>query len=159
MPRRPKPFLYRGWYCTNVGGVPQQKLCKEEEGYRQAELALARLLVQRADAQQEAKLNVPGPGIRADLPPVLVTQNGDPQLLTGPKAKTVVEVHDEFLDMKKVENDEATYVHYRDKLAPFYERFGTRPIRTLTLQDGLDYKKWLMTGKPSTSTPGRKSAT
>jgi integrase len=144
MPRRPKPFLYRGWYCTNAGGVPQQKLCREEEGLRQAELALARLLVQRADAQQEAKLAVPGPGVRAGGP-----QPSDAYApgLAGPQARMVADVFNEFLDMKKVENDELTYIHYRDKLTPFYERFGGRPIRSLTLQDGLAYKEWLRKDK------------
>ena len=141
MPRPPKPFLYRGWYCTNAGGIPQQKLCREEEGRRQAELALARLLVQRADAQQEAKLDVPGPGIR-------VNPDAYAPGLAGPSAKLIAEVFDEFLDVKRVENDELTYIHYRDKLTPFYDRFGTRPIRSLTLQDGLAYKEWLRKDKP-----------
>jgi hypothetical protein len=57
--------------------------------------------------------------------------------LADPTAKSVAEVFDEFLNVKRVEKDELTYVHYRDKITPFYQRFGTRPIRSLTLQDGL----------------------
>jgi integrase len=31
MPRKPKPYLRRGWYCTDSGGV-HRKLCPESEG-------------------------------------------------------------------------------------------------------------------------------
>ena len=31
MPRRPKPYLHRGWYVTNIGGV-RHKLCPEADG-------------------------------------------------------------------------------------------------------------------------------
>src|SRR5262249_44791905 len=42
---------------------------------------------------------------------------------------------------------EHTYSWYRDKLDPFFERFGDRLIASLTYQDGLSYKKWLMEEK------------
>src|SRR4051794_1027484 len=109
MPRKAKPFLYRGWYCTNAGGVPQQKLCKEEEGFKKAEIALARLIVQRADGVQEGGVKVAGPGIKADLPPVLPTRQPQANYapgLGGPQPKTVAEVYDEFMDIKKAETDE-----------------------------------------------------
>jgi integrase len=151
MPRRPKPFLYRGWYCTNAGGVPQQKLCKAEEGYKNAETALARLLVQRADAQQAGKLNVPGPGVRPNLPPVLPTQAAGEAYapgLAGPQSKTVAEVYNDFMDMKKAETTGGTYFWYRDTLDPFFERFATRPIASITYEEGLAYKRWLREEKP-----------
>jgi integrase len=151
MPRPSKPYVFRGWYCTNYGGVAKQKLCKVEEGLRAAELALARLKVQRADAEQEGKLGVPGTGVRADLPPVLPTQTQAEETfglgLGGPKAKLVGEVFDEFLNVKEVDTDELTYIWYRDKLTPFYLRFRERPLRSVTLQDGLDYKLRLMKEK------------
>ena len=123
---------------------------KVEEGFKAATLALARLKVQRADAQQEAKVTVPGPGIRADLPPVLPTQPAQNYApgLAGPQAVTVAQVFDEFMDMQKTENDEDTYSFSQDKLATFYERFATRPIRSLTYEEGLAYKRWLQNDKP-----------
>jgi integrase len=129
MPRRAKPFLYRGWYCTNVGGIPQRKLCREKDGRRQAEVALARLLVELADGTEKS----PGPGIRHQDPAA---------------GKTVADVFNEFLDVKKVENDPATYFFYRDTLTPLFERFASRLIRSLTHEDGLDYKNWLIHAKP-----------
>jgi hypothetical protein len=103
MPRPPKPYVFREWFCTNFGGVAKQKLCRVEEGYKAAELALARLVVQRADAEQEGTAGVPGRGVQADLPPVLPTCGAG---LGGPKARLVGEVFDEFLDVKKVETEE-----------------------------------------------------
>ena len=78
--------------------------------------------------------------IRAGVPPQPDSRlNADAYApgLAGPQARLVADVFNEFLDVKKVENDELTYIHYRDKITPFYQRFGTRPIRSLTLQDGL----------------------
>jgi integrase len=136
MARRSKPFLYRGWYCTNAGGVPQQKLCREEQGHKSAEVALARLLVQKADAKQEGKLAVPGPGVRA------IAEQYAPGL-AGPQPKTVAEVFNDFMTVKKAETDEATYSWYQDKLAAFYNRFATRPISSIDYEEGLTYKSWL----------------
>jgi integrase len=114
MSRRPKPFPHRGWYVTNAGGE-RTKLCRVEEGYRNAELALARLLVEQQDRRKN----------RAVLRPVY-------------------DLVDEFLDMKKVERAEATYEQYRYMLKPFRERYGMRMPHELTLQDGLAYKTWLL---------------
>jgi hypothetical protein len=137
MARRAKPFRYRGWYCTNAGGVAQQKLCREEEGYKNAEIALARLLVQRDDAKKEGNLTVPGPGIRAELPPVLPTQQFATGL-AGPQPKTVAEVYDDFMAVKKAETAEETYEWYQDKLDTFFERFATRPVASITYEEGSD---------------------
>src|SRR5262249_35483089 len=149
MPRQAKPFLYRGWFCTNAGGKPQQKLCREEEGRKQAELALARLLVRREDARQEGKLAVPGPGIQAS--PGSASQQGNGNYapgLAGPQPKTVAVVYDEFMEAKKSETDPATYTWYRDKLDPFFEEFATRALASITYKDGITYKAWLREEKP-----------
>jgi integrase len=131
MPSRPKPFVYRGWYCTNAGGVPQKKLCREEEGLKKAELALARLLVQRADGTAKARpraTHAPG--------------------LEGPRSPTVAETYDAFMDVKKTETRKGTYDWYRDKLDAFYERFGTRALNSITYEEGLAYKDWLRQDNP-----------
>jgi hypothetical protein len=51
MPRKPKPYAYRGYSCTSIGGVQHQKLCRVEEGLQQAEFASARLLEQLTSRQ------------------------------------------------------------------------------------------------------------
>lgn len=146
MPRPPKPFIFRDWYCTNYGGVPKQKLCKVAEGLKAANVALARLMVQRADGVQEGTLGVSGAG---KIAPQTRSRREESygEGLAGPSEKTVAQVFDEFLDFKESETDPTTYQHYRDKLTAFYERFGTRSIRSITLKDGLAYKKWLLEAK------------
>jgi hypothetical protein len=100
-------------------------LCRVEEGRKTAELVLARLIVQSADGQADPA----------------------PLALAGRPAVTVAQVYDDFLDAKKVECSEHTFAWYRDKLDPFFVRFGNRPIASLAYQDGLSYKKWLMDEK------------
>ncbi len=46
MPRRAKPYLHRGWYVTNVGGV-RHKLCPEADGPHAAEDAFLGLQTER----------------------------------------------------------------------------------------------------------------
>lgn len=147
MPRPPKPYVFRDWYVTNYGGVDKQKLCKVDEGLKAATIALARLMVQRTDAQQEGTLGVSGAG-KATAKPKRGRGESYGDGLAGPGEKTVAEVFDEFLDFKESETDPETYKHYCGKLAAFYERFGTRGIRSITLKDGLAYKKWLIETKP-----------
>ena len=53
MPRKPKPYVHRGWWVTNMGGQ-RQKLCREEEGQKAAEGFLLDLL-------QSAGRTVAGP--------------------------------------------------------------------------------------------------
>src|SRR4029077_15568561 len=103
-------------YCTNLGGVPKRKLCREEEGQKAAVLALARLTVKRADGE--------------DDPP--------PKSPAG--KRTVSDVLEEYLDMKEVELDPSSYESYRQNLADFHGRYGARTIRSLTLKDGLEFK-------------------
>jgi len=74
--------------------------------------------------------------------------------------KLAGEVHDEFLDVKKTENEPATYTHYVDKLKPFMEKFGDRPINSLTEQDGIAFKRWVLTEREwirGGKNPGQKS--
>jgi integrase len=138
MPRQPKPFPHQGWYKTNLGGQ-RRKLCRIEEGTRAADIALARLLVERADAAGESK--TPGPGIKTPEPDV------------GPLVHALL---DEYLDVVKVEKSPRTYKDYRDELAPFHERFGNQPVATLTYQDGIKYKKWLKEEKEWKRGKGQK---
>jgi integrase len=123
MPKAPKPYKYRGYFCTSVGGTQHQKLCPVEDGVEQAKYALARLIVQRADEPASEK---PRKGLAA----------------------TVAEAHDEYLDYIKAERSAKTYTHRIDMLRPFYKRFGHRKLRDLTLRDGLEYKTWLKERKP-----------
>jgi integrase len=136
MARKPKPYVKDGWYRTSVGGVKHRLLCPVEEGPREAELALARLLVAIDDAKtQGAVAPTPEPGV----PPPVVA----PEKLAGPPSKTVAQVYEEFMALKESENRGGTPAWYRDKLDPFFERFANRPLATLTLKDGLDYKTYL----------------
>jgi hypothetical protein len=145
MPRKPKPYVKDGWFCTSVGGVQHQKLCRVEDGLNKADLALARLKVMREDARREGVLlPTPGPGIAAyhGGSPVV-----PPRAVAGPAHATVAQVYDDFMDVKKAECSEHTYAWYRDKLDPFFERFAGRAISSLTYEDGLSYKNWLQREK------------
>jgi integrase len=135
MARKPKPYLHQGWYCTSVGGAQHQKLCKEEEGLRQAEIQLARLVVLREDAKQGSP-----PSVAAHA----ASQPSNPAV----PLVTVAQVFDAFLDFKMVEGRPSTYDWYRQRLTPFFAMFGARPVASLTEQDGLRYKKYLLEEKP-----------
>lgn len=125
MPRKPKPYVKRGYYCTSIGGVQHQKLCPVEDGLRQAEIALARLLVHQDDVKNGV---VPAP----KKGPVAV-----------PAAPTVAQALDDYMTFVQSESAGATYLFYREKLMPFRDRFADRPVNKLTYQDGLAYKNWL----------------
>ena len=134
MPRRPKPYKYRGWYVTDSGGVPHHKLCPVEKGMVEAEKELRRYLTRMDDEREKSP--TPGPGIRPS------TTNPD-----NAYGKKVHEAHDEFLDAKKADGEPLTYKHYVDKLLPFHERFGGRVVTSLTEADGVAYKAYLMNEK------------
>src|SRR4051812_15839469 len=120
MARKAKPYLKDGWYCTSIGGVQHQKLCRAEEGLNQAELALARLMVQRADARDSGTIApVPGPGVQLVIPP---------EKLGGPKSALTNDVLKDFLATAEVEVAPETFIGYKTALATFYERFAERPI-------------------------------
>jgi integrase len=132
MPRRPKPYKYRGWYVTDSGGIPHHKLCPVELGMVEAERELRRYLNRLDDERTHTP--TPGPGVR---PATLVAAD-------CPYGKKVHEAHDEFLDAKKTDGEALTYKHYVDKLLPFFDRFGGRAVVTLTESDGIAYKNYLM---------------
>src|SRR4051812_23468929 len=140
MPREAKPYLYRGYYVTDARGSPHHKLCPEVEGMVEARRQL-RTYLHRLDEEQRRgdRPPTPGPG---------VTPRIHPDCQAGLK---VHEAHEAFLDFKESENPEGrahlTYVHYRDKLLPFRERFAGRVLASLTEEDGVAYKKWLMSEK------------
>ena len=134
MPRRPKPYKYRGWYVTDSGGVPHHKLCPVEKGMVEAEKELRRYLTRMDDEREKSP--TPGPGIRSS------TTHPD-----SAYGKKVHEAHDEFLDAKKADGEPLTYKHYVDKLVPFHECFGGRVVTSLTEADGVAYKAYLMNEK------------
>jgi len=134
MPRRPKPYKYRGWYVTDSGGIPHHKLCPVEFGMMEAERELRHYLTQ-LDRVRETN-PTPGPGIR----PSIIHPD-------CPYGKKVHEAHDEFLDVKKTDGEALTYKHYVEKLLPFFERFAKRVVASLTEADGVSYKNYLMNEK------------
>lgn len=122
MGRTAKPYIERGWYCTDYGGVKRQRLCTVDKGRREADICLSRLKGQIADGSY-------GDGL---APPV---------------DKTVTEVLGEFLLVTQGNVESSSFEFFRRMLEPFHSRFKLRPIKSLTVQDGIEYKKWLMTEK------------
>jgi len=118
--RQPSPYLKNGFWVTSAGGVPHQKLCEESKGKKFAKLCLARLLVTRADRSRQNILGEPA---------------------------TVAQVYEDYLNVKKAENEEATYLGYRDCLEPFFQKFASRLINSITYEEGIEYKNWLMNEK------------
>src|SRR5947209_2800612 len=110
MSRRPKPYLHRGWYVTNVGGH-RHKLCTEEAGREAAENALLDLLQQRRR-----------PGGR-----------NNPRL-------TVAEMVALFLDSVQVERSPGTYDNYRRWLEEFCKFHGSRRVKDITPLDAQNFK-------------------
>ena len=121
MPRPAGFFEFRGHYVTDAGGE-RTVLCPVEDGLKAAKDALQIHLGRLADEKQR----------------------GTPR---RSKKTTVLDVCDLFLDEKKIECREATYRDYYNKLQPVMDRFGAKPITSLTKADGIAYKQWLMTGK------------
>src|SRR5688572_12735008 len=106
---------------------------------RQAELALARLIVQLEDIRRNG-------GVPTDLapgqPPASVP--GPPVRVTYPDIPSAL---DDFMTYVKSESSEATYEWYQEKLWPLYERFNEWPVNKLTYQEGVKYKTWLRSEK------------
>jgi len=151
VPRIAKPYPHKGWYRTNAGGKRGHPLCRIDEGMAKARRVLQVYLGQQAEAQATGQARKPvGSGIQSRLV-------HDPE-----HGKLAGEVHDEFLDVAKSETAPQTYRHYVNKLKPFVERFGQRPITSLTEADGLAYKQWLLKEKKwikGGKKPGQKSVT
>jgi integrase len=135
VPRQPKPYVHQGWYCTSTGGVQHRKLCPVEAGAQQAEIALARLVV----AIEDAKRGLTGPAdTTVGRPDAVIKQAPGPAL-----SPTVADIHDQFLEVKRVECEPDTYHWYRDKLNSFFERFANHRLTAITYEEGLKYKEWL----------------
>jgi integrase len=135
VPKEAKPYIKDGWYRTSIGGVQHRKLCRAEEGEKKAKVALARLQVELDEAQRNGTaMPSPGPGIA----PLVVSPSA-----LDPKLPTVTQAIDAYLDFQKEEVAPASFEWYKRKLQPMYERFGERPVASLTPEDGTRYKKWL----------------
>src|SRR5262245_48154461 len=120
MPRVAKPFEHRGWYKTDIGGT-RHKLCPVDEGLAKAKLELCKLQVRLADGAVQAEASLaPAPAVPAHL-------------------RLVGDAYNEFLSFKKPTVAGETWTQLRDKLQPLYDRFGDRPLRGLTAQDGVAY--------------------
>lgn len=117
MARQPKPYKKGNYFCTSIGGIQHQKLCRIEEGPKTAREQLHRLSVKYADAPKTTKKHM---------------------------VPTVGEAHDNFLDSKSVENCDGTYNFYRTSLLTFHEMFAGRPVKSLTYDDAIAYKKRLL---------------
>lgn len=120
MGRRAKPYTKDGWYCTSIGGTPHQKLCRISEGIKTAEIQLARLIVEN------------------DELPKSIRKNAVP---------TVAEAYDSFLDACATETSIGTFKYYQSNLKNFYEMFHDRQVKSLTFDDGIEYKKSLINPK------------
>jgi hypothetical protein len=88
--------------------------------------------VRRVEAGEQPQQTSPGP----------VSPTTNP-LVAGPKLYTLGQLHDDFLDFRRQQADEQTYIHYRDKLKDVVKRFGNRPLNTITEEDGLSFWNWL----------------
>jgi integrase len=109
MPRRPKPFFHRGWWCTNVGGS-RTKLAQGRENKDAAEDALLDLL-------NELRQH--------------------PDRKTYPQL-TVLDLCEKFLDWVELHRSADTYDDYRDWLARWVKLHGStraREIRALDLEE------------------------
>jgi hypothetical protein len=102
MPRLPKPFFHRGWWCTNFGGV-RTKLASGEENLAAAEEALLELQLQQRKGQLKSY----------------------PQL-------TVSDLCGKFMDTVQVERSRCTYSDYRSGLKKFVQLYGSKRARELT---------------------------
>ena len=122
MPRRPKPFFHRGWWCTNVGGS-RTKLAKGRDGRAAAEDALLDLL-------QELRSSANG--------------RTYPQL-------TVADLCEQFLDWVEVHRSKATYEDYRRWLKKWRDLHGNRRAREVRKLDLEQWKISLAEDYPSSS--------
>jgi integrase len=106
MPRRPKPFFHRGWWCSNVGGS-RTKLAQGWENKSAAEDALLDLLNE---------------------------QRQHPDRKTYPQL-TVLDLCEKFLDWVELHRSEDTYDDYRDWLNRWQKLHGTTRAREIQADD------------------------
>src|SRR5262249_35481701 len=102
MPRRPKPFFHRGWWCSNVGGT-RSKLAKGRENRQAAEDALLDLLRERRDGTERKPV---------------------PQI-------TVLDLCEKFLDWVELHRSPDTYDDYQDWLVKWIKLYGPRRVRDI----------------------------
>ncbi len=122
MPRRPKPFFHRGWWCTNVGGS-RTKLAQGRDGRAAAEDALLDLL-------QELRTSA--------------NRKTYPQL-------TVFDLCDQFLDWVEVNPAKATDEDYQRWLNKWQKLHGKRRAREIRKLDLEESKTTLAGHYPSNS--------
>ena len=115
MPRRPKPFFHRGWWCTNVGGS-RTKLAQGRENKNAAEDALLDLLNERRQ---------------------------HPDRKTYPQL-TVLGLCEKFLDWVELHRSPDTYDDYRDWLNQWVKRHGARRAREIHALDLEEWKAALV---------------
>lgn len=111
MPRRPKPFFHRGWWCRNVGGS-RTKLAQGRENKDAAEDALLDLL-------NERRLH--------------------PDRKTYPQL-TVRDLCDKFLDWVELHRAPDTYEDYHDGLTGWVKLHGDRRARDIHSLDLEEWK-------------------
>jgi hypothetical protein len=101
MPREPKPYAYRGWYCTSARGLVNQRLCPVSQGMNEAKRLLYAHLAEIDAARRE--FPSPGKGVRPQADPTKVL---------------LCDAHDDYLDAVKSEVTQDTYDGYVRKLKP-----------------------------------------
>src|SRR5262245_25954738 len=130
MPKEAKPYKYRNHFVTDAGGVVHHRLCRVEEGMAKAKAEPRLWVAKLEEIRRERGL----PGLNARHPP--------------PPERTVAEACDAFMDHVEAKSAKGkahkTYTHYKGRLQTLVERFGGRPLASLTFEDGVAYKKWLM---------------
>ncbi len=138
MSREAKPYKYRGYFVTSACGEQHHKLCLIEHGIMEAKRLLRLYLTEQEHARSLAAVTFP------------------PSVSGGADAHNlVISLHDLFLSEKKIEKAPKTYTSYRDSLRLFLQQFGQQLINSITEQDALAYKFFLLNPgsikfKPST---------
>jgi hypothetical protein len=128
--RTPKPYLYRGWYCTGVYGIVNHKLCPESEGPAEAAKQLGLWMAMIEDKRRLAGCD-----------------NAHKVLAINPATVTVAAALDEFMKLTRSQICHNTLRGYVARLRPFRSRFLNRPVSSLREGDGVEFKEFLMTRK------------
>jgi site-specific recombinase XerD len=135
VPRKPKPYVKDGYYRTSFAGVKHRILCPVEDGVRQAEVALAKLIVQLDDIRRNG-----GVPTNLEAGPM---REAAPTAVPKVTYPTLAEALDDFMTFVKSESSAGTYRWYQEKLWPLRERFADWTVNKLTYQEGLKFKTWL----------------
>jgi integrase len=130
MARTPKPYLYRGWYCTGVYGIVNHKLCPESEGSAEAAKQLGLWMAMIEDKRRLAGCD-----------------NAHKVLAINPATVTVAAALEEFMNFTRAKIGASTLRSYVARLRPFRSRFLNRPVSSLRERDGVEFKEFLMTQK------------